>query len=110
MPGISALAIDLGGSHAACAVVRDGEILASQSIPADGSRALAHLLPRLYDALHALLSSTHMNCPDCAAVVLGFCGIVKAREHRVLAVNGKFHDAPGSTSKVGAQESSACRF
>jgi len=93
--GIRALAIDLGGSHAACAVVRDGEILASRSIPADGSQPLANLLPRLCDALHALLWSTHIDHPDCAALVLGFCGIVSARERRVLAINGKFLDAPG---------------
>ena len=95
MSGIKALAIDLGGSHAACAVVCDGEILASQTIPTDGAQPLANLLPRLSNSLRALLLSTNIDCSDCSALVLGFCGIVSVHQHRVLAISGKFQDAPG---------------
>jgi glucokinase len=92
---MNALVIDLGGSHATCAVVRDGAILASQSLAADGRETLAEMLPSLSRILHGLLDRTHVNRADCAALVLGFCGIVSAREKRVLATNKKFDDAPG---------------
>lgn len=93
MSDITALAIDLGGSHAACAVVRESEILAQRSLPAKGSEPLANLLPDLAKALRELLASSPID--HCSALVLGFCGIASARENRVLATNGKFEDATG---------------
>jgi glucokinase len=93
VPDLTALAIDLGGSHAACGVVRDGTILASRILPADGSGSLAELLPKLADVLFELLTSAQIDKSDCSALVLGFCGIVSARENRVLDTNGKFEDA-----------------
>ena len=92
---MNALAIDLGGSHATCAVVRDGSILASQSLAADGGKTFAEMLPLLSTTLHELLGRAHVNRADCAGLVLGFCGIVNARQKRVLATNKKFDDAPG---------------
>jgi glucokinase len=91
--GVTALAIDLGGSHAACALVGQGRILASRIIPADGKAPLASLLPALSDTLHELLRSSPADVAAPSALVLGFCGIVSAREGRVLATNGKFEDA-----------------
>ena len=95
MPDLTALAIDLGGSHAACAVVRGGAIVASKSLPADGASGLASLLPAIKETLFELLMTAHIDRAECSAVVLGFCGIVSAREKRVLATNEKFDDATG---------------
>ena len=92
---MNALAIDLGGSHATCAVVRDGAILASESLSADGRETLAQMLPSLSKTLHELLDRANVNRADCAALVLGFCGIVSTKEKRVLATNKKFDDATG---------------
>jgi glucokinase len=88
-----ALAIDLGGSHAACALVKDGSVLTSRSIPADGNKALSSLLPLLSHTLHELIQSAQVSHADISALVLGFCGIVSAKERRVLATNSKFQDA-----------------
>ena len=88
-----ALAVDLGGSHAACAVVRDGEILASKNVPADGRNTLSSLLPLLSQTLYELIVSTQIRRADIAGLVLGFCGIVNARTNSVCATNGKFEDA-----------------
>ena len=88
-----ALAIDLGGSHAACAVVQDSTVLASRSLPVDGRKTLRSQLPFLSDALHELVGSAQINSTEISALVLGFCGIVSAREKRVLATNKKFQDA-----------------
>jgi glucokinase len=94
VPGITALAVDLGGSHASCAVVRDGSIVAVSTVPAAASGSLRALLPSLADGLRASLRSAGLQPADCSAVVLGFCGIVNPRERRVLATNDKFDDAP----------------
>lgn len=88
------VAIDLGGSHAACAVVKNGAILASRNLPVDGRDSLASLLPRLRNTLDELLSGIPVNRGNCSGLVLGFCGIVSVREKRVIATNGKFLDAP----------------
>ena len=95
MPDITALAIDLGGSHAACGVVREGEVLARRILTVDGSGPLANLLPALADTLFELLTLAQIDKSDCSSLVLGFCGIASARESRVLDTNGKFEDAPG---------------
>ena len=95
MPGLAALAIDLGGSHATCALVRDGGIVASKSIPADGTTGLGGLLPAIAETLRELMQTTHTDRADCSAVVMGFPGIAIARENHVLATNAKFDDAPG---------------
>ncbi len=95
MPDIAALAIDLGGSHVTCAVVRGQSIVGQETLPADGKAGLAGLLPAMSDGLHGLLESAGMKCSDCQGVVLGFPGIVNPRENRVLATNEKFSDATG---------------
>jgi glucokinase len=88
---VTALAIDLGGSHADCAVVRDGAIISRRSLPADGGSGFARLLPAIIETLTELSAQTIAG--HCAAVVLGFPGIVSARQKRVLATNAKFDDA-----------------
>lgn len=93
MPDLTALAIDLGGSHAACAVVKGSVIAARKDIPADGRSGLNGLLPALRETLLDLMQSVSLNSRDCSAVVLGFPGIVSARDARVLATNAKFDDA-----------------
>ncbi|MGC9259651.1 MAG: ROK family protein [Phycisphaerae bacterium] len=94
MSDLTALAIDLGGSHAACAVVRGDTIIARRDVLADGASDLGDLLPALRETLFDLLKAAGIMCTECSAVVLGFCGIVSTREKRVLATNKKFDDAP----------------
>jgi glucokinase len=95
LPDLTGIAIDLGGSHVACAIVRGGALLACKSLPADRSSGFAPLLPALEDSIFELLRCAAIDRADCSGVVLGFCGIVSSREKRVLATNGKFDDAPG---------------
>lgn len=89
-----ALAIDLGGSHASCALVQDGTILARRDVSADGRKSLEGILHVLSQILHELVDLASVRMADVSALVLGFCGIVNARERRVLATNRKFEDAP----------------
>lgn len=82
------LAVDLGGSHAACALVEDQAIVARGEITLGEGVALAAILPDIAEVLRRL------NHPNAAqGVGFGFCGLVDARNTRVSSTNGKFEDA-----------------
>jgi glucokinase len=95
LPDLTAIAIDLGGSHAACAIVRGNAVLARKGLAVRGAAGLGPVLPSLKEVIFELLQIAQVDCADCAGVALGFCGIVSPREKRVLATNGKFDDAIG---------------
>ena len=48
---MKALAVDLGGSHAACAVVADREVVAVETVSLEAARGLAGSLPAIAGAL-----------------------------------------------------------
>lgn len=82
------LAIDLGGSHAACALVEDARLVAKEVVNfRDGSR-LEPILPLLETSLRRLLKKRSAD-----GIALGFCGLVDAGNTRVSSTNGKFIDA-----------------
>lgn len=93
MPGVTALVLDLGGSHLTCAVVQGESILARETLPAEASGKLADLLGLVAGCADRVLDDAGISRFDCAGVVLGFPGIVHACEKRVLATNKKFSDA-----------------
>ena len=93
MPDLTGIGIDLGGSHAACAIVRGDAILAARNLPVDRASGFSTLLPSLKETIFeffGLLTSIASIVPR---VALGFCGIVSPRDKRVLATNAKFDDA-----------------
>jgi glucokinase len=96
-----ALAVDLGGSHAACALVEDRAILASKSLAVDRFRGLGPLLPRLAKALHELLGDEGPG--SCAGIAFSFCGLVDPVRGRVVSTNAKFDDAPAIDLAAWAQ-------
>jgi glucokinase len=84
------LAVELGGTHASCGAVEGGRLLESFSIEVDSRRNLGELLPTLEQALHELMAR---HPGTYSGLGFGFCGLVNAREGKVLATNGKFPDA-----------------
>jgi len=90
---VKALAIDIGGTHAACALVEDRRIIVSETLDADGVD-LAPLLRELGDRLRDLLGRAGVPAPACAGVAVAFCGIVDPQRARILATRGKYADAP----------------
>ena len=82
------LAVDLGGSHAACALVEDQTIVARDEITFGDGVALGSILPAIADVLRRLHGQ-----PAAQGVGFGFCGLVDARNSRVTSTNGKFEDA-----------------
>jgi len=91
---VKALAVDLGGSHAACAVVSEGEVAAAETVSLEAARGLAGALPVIGEALRRAASSAGVPVSSCAGVAFGFCGLVDSTAGRVLSTNAKYDDAP----------------
>ena len=90
---MKALAIDLGGSHATCAVVNDSGIVAARKLDLDCAQGLNTVLPRLAETLYGLLRESRTETSDCAGLAFGSCGICDTRVARVLSSPEKWNDA-----------------
>lgn len=89
-----ALAVDLGGSHATCALVDATRVLAAGTLGVLPGAALQEVLPRITKVLRDVLCGAGEHARNCAGIALGFCGIVDSDACRVLSTNGKYDDAP----------------
>jgi len=90
-----ALAIDLGGTHATCAVVEETRILGSQVVTTDGAKGLQSVLPLFAKTFHAVAGQAGVSLKDCSGLAFSFCGLVDARTGKVVSTNQKYDDAPG---------------
>jgi len=88
-----ALSLDMGGSHIACGVVRDDELLGSASLDSQLARSLESLLPRIAEVLTTLLKDTGVTAKECGGIAIGFPGIVDVRNGRILSTLKKYEDA-----------------
>ncbi|HUL77218.1 MAG TPA: ROK family protein [Vicinamibacteria bacterium] len=105
-----ALAVDLGGSHAACAVVADREVVAVESVSLEAAHGLAGALPVVAEALRRAASGAGVPLSSCAGLAFGFCGLVDSTAGRVLSTNGKYEDAPGLDLGAWCRESFGLRL
>ncbi len=87
------LAVDLGGTHATCAVVEDRVCLDSVVLDYPAADGLAPLLPGIAEALRQSCSRSGIAFSDVAGIAMTFCGLVDSRSGRILSTNGKFPDA-----------------
>ncbi len=85
-----ALAVDIGGSHIACAALEDTRLLQVCRFEADSQGRLLDLLPALASTL-ATLEQQQGGGFD--GIGVGFCGLVDRRLGRVVSTNGKYPDA-----------------
>jgi len=90
---MKALAIDLGGTHATCAVLDDRTILAEEVVSTDGTQGLKPFLPRFAQTFRKLLQQTGVSAKDCAGLGFSFCGLADTRIGRVVSTNQKYDDA-----------------
>ena len=88
------LAIDLGGTHANCAIVEDKQVVRSQLVRTSGHRRLEFTLPEFSKTLRALTAVEMMDFDDFAGVAIGFCGLIDGSTNRVVSTNAKYEDAP----------------
>jgi glucokinase len=82
------LAVDLGGTHAACALVEGTRILARETVGISVSASLREALAAIEGPLGRMHASHRAD-----AVGFGFCGLVDSRHTRIASTNGKFTDA-----------------
>jgi glucokinase len=107
---VKALAVDLGGSHAACAVVADREVLAVERVSLEAARGLEGALPPIAAALRRAASLAGVPLSACAGLAFGFCGLVDTAAGRVLSTNAKYDDAPGLDLPRWCRESLGLRL
>src|SRR5258708_15417442 len=89
-----AIGIDLGGTHATIALVKDGRILGSHRVCLDSAQPLRPALDLFARAIRQLLTELQMDTAECEGLALGFCGLADARIGRVVSTNKKYEDAP----------------
>ena len=82
------LAVDLGGSHATCALVDGVRLVATETVSFSDGLKLEPILPALEAALQRLRAKE-----TAVGLGFGFCGLVDAPNTRVSSTNGKFVDA-----------------
>jgi len=82
------LAVDLGGTHAECALVEGARILARELVSIADLIALEPILPLIEGALKRLNQDG-----SALGVGFGFCGLVDKPNARVSSTNEKFNDA-----------------
>jgi glucokinase len=92
---VKAFAIDLGGTHATCAIVQDRSILASEVVATDGTVGLRPALPEIVRTFQRLLELTRTNIGDCLGLAFSFCALVDSRTSKILSTNQKYDDAQG---------------
>ncbi len=90
---MKALALDFGGTHAACGVVEDRTILAHKSIDTDRARSLRAVLPTIASTFQELLKSQSLSLSDASGVSVGIAALVDSRAGKVISTNGKYDDA-----------------
>jgi len=88
------LAVDLGGSHAGCAIVQDRNLIRSRTIVTSGNDGTATALASVSAALRHLAEQEALPLTSFAGIAFGFCGLVDRQQGRVTSTSGKYQDAP----------------
>lgn len=107
---MKALTVDLGGTHATCALVQDRSIICTKTLAADGSKDLAPVLPQLADCLRMILKECETEPAQCAGLAFCFCGLADHENSRVASTNAKYDDAPHLDLKGWCESSLGVRF
>jgi glucokinase len=87
------LAVDLGGTHATCALVEDRMCVESVVLKYHAPGGLEPLLPEIERTLDSICQRAAVAKSDLAGVAIAFCGLVDSSAGRILSTNGKFPDA-----------------
>ncbi len=107
---MKALVVDLGGSHATCALVEDRKIIRTKTLVTEASKELATVLPQLADALQTIMSEAGVKPSDCEGLALCFCGLADHAHTRVASTNAKYDDAPQLDLPGWCEKSLGVRF
>lgn len=88
------LAGDLGGTSMKIGIVRNGQVLATATLPAYSRQGLAPRLPVIKSAWFQLLAQTQLTLAECMGVSVSFPSLLDSATGRVLDAYGKYPDAP----------------
>ena len=89
-----AIAIDIGGSHAVCAVVDGRRIEAAETLAVGDASRFATLLPDLSAAANRVLRGAGLRASDCEGIAVSFPGIVDPFSGRIFSTpKGKYDDS-----------------
>ncbi|MGD0267728.1 MAG: ROK family protein [Candidatus Sulfotelmatobacter sp.] len=105
-----AIGIDLGGSHATIALVKDDQILGSHRVSLDSAQPLRPALDLFAEAIRQLLAELQLQATNCEGLALGFCGLADARIGRVVSTNKKYEDAPSINFETWSRQELGLRF
>jgi glucokinase len=87
------LAVDLGGTHATCALVEDQTCIDSVVLDYPAAGGLQPLMPEIVTTLRAICSQAAVANRNLVGIAMTFCGLVDRSAGRILSTNGKFPDA-----------------
>lgn len=90
---MKALALDLGGSHASCALVSGKTVVAQKTVSFTNNDKLINVLPKITETLRFLMAEQRFESKDIAGLAVGFCGLVDTKNRSVLSTKGRFADA-----------------
>lgn len=107
---MKALAVDLGGTHATCALVEDRTIVSAKTLPSEVSQDLASLLPLMADSLQGLMREAVVKPSELAGLAFSFCGLVDHAAAKVVSTNAKYEDAPALDLKRWCEKSLGVPF
>jgi glucokinase len=105
-----AIGIDLGGSHATLALIRDDQLLGSRRVSLDSAQPLRPALDLFAEAIRKLLGELRLDPTNCEGLALGFCGLADARIGRVVSTNKKYEDAPSIDFEAWCRQEFGLRF
>ncbi len=86
-------AVDLGGTRTKFGLVREGELLAAATVPADAQGCLEAHLDEVVQELRAMAAGLGTTLEACRGLGLLSTGLVDRRAMRVLSTNGKYDEA-----------------
>lgn len=106
----AAAAIDLGGSHVACAIVDEEKVLATESFDVEPNPLLAPLLPRFGEIFGRLAREAGIPLRECLGCAMGLPLAVDAPRLRIPGVFGKYDDAAGLDLLAWSHEALGLQF
>lgn len=105
-----AAAIDLGGSHVACAIVNETQVLVAQSFDVPPNPLLGPLLPRFAKIFQRLALEAGVRLSECLGCAMGLPMVVDAPRFRVPGVFGKYDDAAEIDLRAWSREALGLPF
>lgn len=98
------LAADFGGRRIKLGLVRNGEVIGQDILPAEADQPLTERLPVVADALDRLCAKRHIASEQRCGIGFSYPSIIDTRAARIMDHFGKFGDASALDLRAWAEE------